>query len=160
MPNPIESSPASDTHRPHRGTLALAAVLMTLATACNKDSPTSPTDTSSTSTVATPTVTEDFVGTLPVGGSRFYSFTVEQNGTVNVTLTSVGGTGVPSTVWLGLGIGVPDAEDCTTSSAVNTQSGSSVQVTGTYAPGIYCARVADIGNLAAPASFAVTIAHP
>ncbi len=159
MPNPIQSSPVSDTRWPRLGTLAVAVALVTL-TACGKDSPTSPTDTSTTDTVASPTITEDFVGTVPVGGARFYAFTVGENGTVNVTLTSVGGANVPSTMWLALGIGVPDAEDCTTSTAVNTQSGSSAQVTGTYAPGIYCARVADIGNLIAPASFAVTIAHP
>lgn len=160
MPNPTLASPSSDTRRPRRGTLALVAAALAITTACGKDdSPTSPT-TTDTSTVASPTITEDFVGVLPVGGSRFYSFTIVENGTVNVTLTSVGGTNVPSTVWLGLGVGTPAGEDCTTSSSVNTQSGSSAQVTGTYAPGIYCARVADIGNLAAPASFAVTIAHP
>lgn len=160
MLNPIESSPACDTRWPRLGTVAAAVVLLTL-TACGKDdSPTSPTDTSSSSTVASPTITEDFVGTLPVGGARFYSFTVVENGTVNLTLTSVGGANVPSTLWVGLGVGVPDAEECSTSTAVNVQAGSTAQVTGTYAPGIYCARVADIGNLAAPASFAVTIAHP
>lgn len=160
MLNPFEASPASDTCWPRRGTLALALSLLTIVAACGKDdSPTSPTDTS-TSTVASPTVTEDFIGTLPVGGARFYSFTVAENGTVNLTLTSVGGTNVPATMWLGLGIGTPSGQECTTSSAVNTQSGTSPQVTGTYTPGIYCARVADIGNLAAPASFAVTIAHP
>jgi hypothetical protein len=160
MLNPIQASPSSDTRWPRPWTLALAVALLTLTTACGKDdSPTSPT-TTDTSTVASPTITEEFVGVLPVGGARFYSFTVVENGTVNVTLTSVGGTSVPSTMWLGLGIGTPDAEECSTATSVNTQSGSSAQVTGTYAPGIHCVRVADIGNLVAPASFAVTIAHP
>lgn len=154
-----EPSPASDIRRPHRGTLALVAVLATVAAGCGKDdSPTTPT--TPTTTVATPTSTEDFTGTLPVGGSRFYSFTVEQNGTVNITLTSVGGTNVPSSLWLGIGIGTPSGEDCSTTSSVNTQSGTTAQVTGTYAPAIYCAKVYDIGNLVAPASFAITIAHP
>lgn len=160
MRTPVESSPVSDSVRPRRWTPALVLALLTLVAGCDgNDSPTSPTDTS-TDTVAEPTITEDFVGTLPVGGARFYAFTVEANGTVNVTLTSVGGTNVPSTTWLGLGIGTPSGQDCSASSPVNTQAGTSPQVTGTYAPAIYCVRVADIGNLAAPADFAVTIAHP
>ena len=61
---------------------------------------------------AAPTVTESFNGTLPVGGFKFYSFNIAANGTVNVTLNSVSGTGVPSTVQLGLGIGQPSGLDC------------------------------------------------
>ena len=130
------------------------------------DNTTSPTDTSSTSTstVASPTVTEVFSGRVGAGGAAFYSFSVVENGTVNVTLSDVGGTNVPSSVWLGLGLGTPSGEDCTTASTVNTASstanGSSVHLTTTYAPGVYCVRVWDIGNLLAVASFNVTIAHP
>ena len=122
-------------------------------------SPTS-TDTTTTTTVAAPTTTELFSGRVAVGGATFYSFNVTTNGTVNVTLADVGGANVPSTVWLGLGIGTPSGEDCSTSSTVNTASGSAVQLTGTYAPGVYCVRVWDIGNLVAVAAFNVTIAHP
>jgi hypothetical protein len=139
--------------------MAACLPLLFLAAACDKnDTPTSPTD--PPTTVAPPTINEEFVGTVDVGGSRFYSFTVVENGTVNVTLTSVGGPGVPATAWLGLGIGAPSGEDCSTTSTVNTAPGTTAQITGTYAPGIYCARVLDIGNLFAPATFAVTIAHP
>ena len=86
---------------------------------------TSPTDTSSTTTttVASPTATELFAGRVTVGGSTFYSFTVVENGTVNVSLAEVGGATVPSTVWLGLGIGTPDGEDCSTSATINTAAG-------------------------------------
>lgn len=134
--------------------------LMTLVAACgdNNETPTSPSDDSST--VAEPSATETFTGVVPVGGSRFYAFTVGAYGTVNLTLTDVGGAGVPTTAWLGLGIGTPDAEDCVTTSTINGPSGSAAQLTGVYAAGIYCARVFDIGNLYAPATFAVTIAHP
>ena len=111
-------------------------------------------------TVASPTTTELFAGRVSVGGATFYSFSVVENGTVNVTLADVGGASVPSTVWLGLGIGTPNGEDCSTAATVNTASGSAVHLTGTYAPGVYCVRVWDIGNLAAVAAFNVTIAHP
>ena len=142
--------------------VALASIVAIGLAACGSeaDTPTSPSTTSTTTTIASPTVSEDFTGTVTVGGAAFYSFSVEQNGTVNVTLTAVSGSGVPSTAWLGLGIGIPSGEDCPASSSVNTPPGSTVQLTGTYAPGIYCARVTDIGNLFAPAQFAVTIAHP
>ena len=78
---------------------------------------------------------------------------------MNLTLTSVGGQFVPSTVQLGLGIGSPAGTDCTTSQTINTASGSTAQVTATEAPGVFCAKVSDIGNLFAPASFTVNIDH-
>jgi hypothetical protein len=105
-------------------------------------------------------VSESFTGTLPVGQARFYSFNIAQNGTVNVTLNSVSGTGVPTTVMLGLGIGTPAGTDCSTTATVSTASGTTAQLTGTFGPGLFCVRVYDIGNLFAAASFDVTIAHP
>ena len=146
--------------------LLLAAALT--APGCDDSSTaTSPTDTndsSTTTTVASPTTTEVFAGRVPVGGATFYSFTVVENGTVNVALADVGGANVPSSVWLGLGIGTPNGEDCSTASTVNTAStttnGSTVHLTGTYTPGVYCVRVWDIGNLVAVAAFNVAIAHP
>jgi hypothetical protein len=153
-----------DTERPPvvtRAVLIACLPMLIVASGCDKaESPTSPSSTTTTTSVASPTVTEEFVATVPVSGSRFYSFEVIENGTVNVTLVSVGGATVPSTVWMGLGIGTPSGEDCTTTSTVNTAAGSTAQVSGTYAPGIYCAKVLDIGNLFAPATVAVTIAHP
>lgn len=149
-------------HR-YRGATGLAFLVLTaiLSFGCGNDTPTSPTTTTdTTTTTATPTVTETFSATVPVGGAKFYSFTVEQNGTVNLTLTSVSGSFVPSTVMLGLGVGTPDATDCTTTSTVNTASGSTAQLTATLAPGVYCARVYDVGNLFAPADVNVQVDHP
>jgi hypothetical protein len=139
----------------------MAVVAWLAVTACNKaETPTSPTTAETPTTVVDPTTTEEFLGTLTVGGGAFYSFTVEQNGTVRVTLVSVSGANVPASVWLGLGLGTPAGEECSTTTSLNTQAGSSAQISGTYAPGIYCARVYDIGNLIAPARFSVTIEHP
>jgi hypothetical protein len=139
-------------------------LVLTLATAfgCSKDTPTSPsTDTdTSTSTAASPAFTEDWIDTVPVGGERFYSFTVTQYGTVNVTLTSVSGQYVPSTVTMGLGLGTPTAETCATTTSVSVQSGSSPQITGAYNPGVYCVKVNDVGNLFSAATFGVTVAYP
>lgn len=157
-----ELTSGTDICRPLRVTALLVTVALALSACDDKSTATSPssTDTTTTTTVASPTTTELFAGRVNVGGSTFYSFTVVENGTVNVSLADVGGANVPSTVWLGLGIGTPNGEDCSTSATVNTQAGSSVQLTGTYAPGVYCVRVWDIGNLVALAAFNVTIAHP
>lgn len=143
---------------------ALAVTLLTLVAGagCGKNNPTSPTttDTTTTTPVADASVSETFSGTLPVGGYRFYSFDVPSNGTVTATLNSVGGGPVPTTVWIGLGVGVPDGTDCPTELSLNTQSGDGPQISTTLAAGTHCVRVYDIGNLASPASFAVTISHP
>ena len=140
----------------------LLVVALGVAGCDDSTTATSPSDTntSTSTTVASPTVTELFAGRVPVGGSAFYSFIVIENGTVNVSLADVGGATVPSTVWLGLGIGTPDGEDCSATATVNTAAGAAVHLTGTYAPGVYCVRVWDIGNLVAVAAFNVTIAHP
>ena len=116
--------------------LVLVVVGM-ISSGCGDDaSTTSPSTTTTTPTIAAASVTETFEGTVPVGGSSFYSFTVAENGTVNLTLASVGGAGVPSTAWLGLGLGAPSGTDCSTTSTTNTAAGSAVHLTGTYAPGV------------------------
>ncbi len=133
--------------------------LALLVAGCDK-STTSPSTATDTRTPAAATVTESFVGVLPVGGASFYSFSLTQYSTVSLTLNGVSGAGVPSTVMLGLGVGTPSGTTCTTSTTTNTASGTAVQVTGSYEAGVYCAKVSDIGNLFAPATFDVSVAHP
>ena len=132
-----------------------------LAAACGGNSTTAPSATSTTTTtVAAPTTTEVWTSTVQPGGFKFFSFTVGVNGTVNLTLTDVEGQFIPSTVQLTLGIGSPAGTDCTTSQTINTGAATVAQITLTEAPGVYCARVADLGNLFAPAAFTVNIDHP
>jgi len=141
-------------------------VLLALVTnvGCSGDTPTSPTDTTTTTTttttVATPAYTEEWIDTLAIGGERFYSFAVTQYGTVNVSLTSVSGQYVPSTVILGMGLGTPAAETCSATSTISTPAGSGPQLTGTYNPGVYCVIVRDLGNLFSAARFSITVAYP
>lgn len=138
--------------------------LALVAAACNEPelvSPTAPTTTTTATTgAAAPTFTETFVGTVPVGGYSFYSFTVTVYGTVDVTLNSVQGPFVPPTVMLGLGLGTPSGEDCATMATVITASGTVIHMTQTLNPGVACVRVYDVGNLFGPATFNVTIAYP
>src|SRR5882757_4984258 len=145
-----------------RATTAAILGLMMFGMACSHSSTTSPSATSTTTTTATaaaPTVSESFTGTLPVAGFKFYSFNIAVNGTVNVTLNSVSGTGVPSTVQVGIGIGTPAGVDCTTTSTVTAAAGTAAQLTGTFGPGLFCVRIYDVGNLFGPAAFKATIAH-
>jgi len=133
--------------------------LLLLGTACSNNTATTPTTTTTTTTNTTPTISEPFAGTVQVGGAVFYSFNIAVSGTVNVTLNSVSGAGVPATVQLGLGIGTPAGTDCSTTSALTAASGTAPQLTGTFGPGLFCVRVYDVGNLFGPAAFSVTIAH-
>ncbi len=113
-------------------------------------------------TPAEPTTTESFVGTLGVGATRFYSFSVGVYGKVNVALTALGDAEGPSSVELGLALGVPVGTACSVdpTDAVTTTAGSEVVVNRVREPGIYCARVNDAGNLANTSTFNVSIAHP
>lgn len=142
-------------------TRSLAVICVLLVTGCGSDAITSPASPDTTTpTAASPTVTEVFEGTLPVSGSKFFSFATSTYGTVNVTLTSVAGEFVPSTVMVGVALGQPSGTECVTSTSVNTASGSSPQIAGVYAAGTYCVRIADIGNLFAAAAFSITVAYP
>ena len=141
---------------------AWLVVLPLLVGACGKGSTTTPssTTTTTTTTTATPAMTtETFSGTLGVGATIFYPFTVSQAGTVTATLASIGGSGVPSTVQIRLGIGTVVDELCTAtvSSVVNAATPA---VTASEQPGAYCANVTDVGNLFAAATFTVTLTHP
>ena len=145
----------------YRNLVTVAAFgVVLLGVACGQSGPTAPTDTTTTPTVAAPTATERFNGVLPVGGVRFYSFSVSVYGTVNITLLSVSEARIPSTAMLGLAIGSPSGTGCTVGSAVTVAADSTPQLTGAYIPGVYCARIYDVGNLSTPATFDISIDHP
>jgi hypothetical protein len=135
-------------------------VVLATAGACSKNNASSASPTTPTPTPVAPTSTEEFDSTVPVGGSTFYSFSISQYGTVNITLTSVSGAYVPATVMLGLGLGTPSGTTCTTTNTTDAAAGSAAQLTGSYDVGVYCAKVSDIGNLFAPANFTLSISHP
>ena len=139
----------------------LCVFALSLAGCSDSNSPTSPTDTTAAETPVDPSTTQTFTGILAVHGANFYSFEVAKYGTVNLTLQNVGGvSGVPESVWVGVGLGVPDATDCSTTSSNNVQAGTGPHLTSTLDAGTYCARIYDVGNLAASTPFAVLIAHP
>src|SRR5260221_12495105 len=77
------------------------------AAGCSSDDPTS----SLPATPSSPLVTENFSGTVQVGGSDAHPFTVTSSGfQITLDLTSVG---PPSTISMGFGIGSWDGTTCT-----------------------------------------------
>jgi hypothetical protein len=121
---------------------------------------------STPATPAAPTVTgpptEIFSGTLAVRGSSFYSFTVGTAGQVSITLASLLTTPpgpALSTVVLGLGLGTPLGTDCSVTNSVTAAPALTAQLISSLTPATYCARVFDLGSLAAPVMFTVRIVH-
>src|SRR5581483_4789633 len=104
-------------HRPIARRL-LWAMLAAAAAAVGCGSAPSITEPSTTA----PTSTEYFTGTLTPGGSAFYSFTVSNAGTANITLasTTTAKVGGAVSVPLRMGIGVPYAQGCATVQTVDT----------------------------------------
>jgi hypothetical protein len=136
--------------------LAITA-LAALGAACGDDaSPTSPTSTTPTTTSVT------YAGTIDAGGSRFYSFTNGAAGTVTAFLASVTApdSKLPLPVALELGLGVPAGTGCATTTTQIVTPGLVSQMTASLAAGVFCLRVADAGDLRAPATFAVRFTHP
>ena len=142
------------------GMTTLAAVALALAmSACGGSD--------STSGVTTPTLisgpqTVLFEGKLDVGGSAFSSFTVSTTGNANVMLASVTASSSPGTessVVLGLALGTPLGTDCSIISALPASAALQSPLVNNLAPGIYCARVYDLGNLRSSVKFAVRIVH-
>jgi hypothetical protein len=132
--------------------------LALFAAACGDDTPTSP-STNPPTTVAPASISETYTGTLVVGGSRFYSFTVHQNGTVNVSLASLGDE-IPSDVAVELVLGQPAGTGCAPKTTVSVSIESAVpHITGSFPPGVYCARITDTGTLPSTAQFVVAIEH-
>jgi hypothetical protein len=137
-----------------------ACLLALTAAGCHGDSTAAPSTTTTTETAASPTVTDSYTGQLSVRGTMVDSFDVGAYGTVNASLVSVTGNGVPSSVQLRVGLGTMTDGACTTTTASLTTAGSTTPVTATLAAGSYCVVVADVGNLYATADVSFQVAHP
>jgi hypothetical protein len=137
--------------------LTLMVVAATGA-ACHHSSTTT-TPSTDTTTVASPTETDTFNDVLPVGGLLYYTFNVGVYGTVNVSVASIGGPGVPTTVETRLGIGTLSDSGCTTTVTAISKPGV-IGVTAAEQPGTYCATIEDVGNLFKSTPFSLTVAHP
>jgi hypothetical protein len=136
--------------------LAVVSAALLGVSCSNNNNTTAPTQ-----PVAPPTVLgQPFNGVLPVGGFKFFSFSIGVYGTVNISLTSLSGDGVSPGTTVALGFGHPAGTDCNATS-VNTQAtATQPQITSAYDVGVWCVRISDVGNLTAPANFTISIDHP
>jgi hypothetical protein len=133
--------------------LAVCVAVMTVA--CEPNTPTGPQQPNNPATAV-----ETFSGTVPKGGSTFYSFTVTAQGNVSFTLLSLTIGGVASDLALTIGLGVPSGTACQTSSAGPVSVGPTPQQSNPVVPAVYCVNVADQGTLTADAAFVLNINRP
>jgi hypothetical protein len=136
--------------------LILLALVATTAGCTSGGNTSSPTPTAPLATL----VTETFSGTVPVGSSDVHTFVLSQSGELDVTLTAAG---PPPTIFMGLGVGTLSGTSCVflNGSTANVQASTTAQLAGSnVAAGTYCVAVYDIGNQAAPVTYALTVVHP
>ena len=117
----------------------------------------------STTTPTTPTTptgptTSIFASRLTPGGAVSRQFGASTTGTVTAMLTNAAG---PNIV-VGLGIGVPTTglAKCALSTTIQTNAGSTPQISATVDAGNYCVVVYDLGTLTTSIDFSVTLVYP
>ena len=139
--------------------LLATAVLAAFTVSCG-------TDDGDTATVTSPTgvtfVTESFSNVIVSGGSRFYSFDVETEGPVTVTLASIvnADSGLPLGRPLRIGVGRPAGTGCPVSVSALVQASLATQLTHIAPVGISCVEVADTAGLPGPIRFTLRFTHP
>jgi hypothetical protein len=146
---------AQQERDPMKTVVLICAVAGLLSVACDNSGST---NTTAATTVAPASVTDNFSGTLQVGATNTHTFNVSQVGTLTATLTAVG---PPATVFVGFAVGTYSGTTCTLAATINTQASATPQLSGTASvTGQWCIQVSDIGNLSAPATYTITVAHP
>src|SRR4026209_2297685 len=97
-----------------------------------------------------------FNGTLQLLATDTYSFTVTQDGYVEVTLLRLA---APAGTTVSLAVGTPSlVGTCAPNHTVTTAAGPSAQIVGTGITGTLCVTITDIGNLTSPALYTITVA--
>ena len=146
--------------------LAVIATVLLSGAGCSEpkfELPTSPTDDTSTTTTATSTsaTNQAFSGTLGVRGERFYSFTVPSTQTVQLILDQLeNGAGVSLTAPVVLGLGIPRGTSCGLLFSTAATASESPKFNEPLTAGVYCASLADPGNLTEPAVFNLRVEFP
>ncbi len=137
--------------------VTLLAVLASAACGDEAATPTSP-----SSTTASATMVELFNGTLAVRGTRFYSYTVRNTGTVTAMFASLSPRrlGAPARHRLEFGIGIPAGTGCAVRMLVYAAPDLVPQLSEPASPGVHCVRIADVDGLPSPMEFSVRITHP
>src|SRR5262249_32567103 len=148
-----------------RGLCFFLTSVISVAAGCSNNSSSSTTNpTAPTSTVY---LTEAFSGTLDPGGQQSKQFSIGNDGTMSVTLASLtmSSNGPALTTPVGLGVGVPNADNtaCVLSSSLVTAPSLQAQISVgvTKATATYCVGIGDPGNnLKASVTFVIKVVHP
>jgi hypothetical protein len=129
--------------------LAVVLGLALSASACSD--PTAP----ATPSPAAPTIPETFTGVVLPLGTSVNTFTVQQVGTIQVSLTSLS---PPASV--GIGVGTPSGANCLLLDNLTVVAGPNAQMTGTATvTGNFCVSVFDAGNLVEAVNYTVSVLH-
>lgn len=117
----------------------------------------------STPTTSTPVTyeqhTETYSGTMNIGDTIPFHFTVTNPGSLDAAITSLGPI---STLTMGLNLGGwdPLTESCPKSSVYSDVARLNVPVSGTpQQAGEYCVSIYDVGNVQGPTDFTITVLH-
>ena len=134
------------------GRLLAIVLLACFAAACDDETPTTPTPTPTS-------VTETFTGVVTQNGASTHSFAVGGSGAVSATLKAIGSD---NTLVVSFALGTWTGSACSIVLANDAATGGAV-LTGTMTGiGTLCARVGDVGNVAAGngAAYTIEVVHP
>ena len=130
-----------------------ALALALAEAACGGATPTSP-------DVPVLSLTEVFGGSLAVGGSSAYAFTVTREGPLQVTLTSLNvSSRLPAGTAVRVGLGQPAGTGCGVAEWLTAEPALTFQLLRRLTPSIYCVEIRDTGTLTTDVSFSVRITH-
>jgi hypothetical protein len=130
---------------------AALAVAVLAMTGCGDDPITTP-------TLPTPEpVTEVFTGTLTVNGGVTHAFSATAAGSLTATLTNIGPDENPT---VGLSLGTWNGASCAIVIATDTAVRTSMVVGTVNQPGQLCVRIYDVGQIANPNDYEITVVHP
>jgi hypothetical protein len=103
-----------------------------------------------------------FVGSLDPGGVAFTNFTVQSTGVQTEVMfgSMTNSAGNVNSSVMAIGLGSPTDTECVVSSGVEIAPSLTTQLRSSLAPGNYCVRIADTGNLNESVRFAIRVVHP
>jgi hypothetical protein len=135
-----------------KGRWLAIALLAVVAAGCDDSTPTTPT------TPAAPK-TESFTGVVTQNGAQTHNFDVGGAGAVTATLKSIGSD---NTLVVSFSLGTWTGSACSVVLANDAATGGAVWTGTMTGIGTLCARVGDVGNVAAGpgASYTIEVTHP
>ena len=129
---------------------ALLAVATIALTSCGDDSP----------TITTPTpnpITETLTGSLSVSGGVTHSFSATTAGSLTATLTNIGPDENPT---VGVSLGTWNGRACAIVIRQDLAVRSSVLYGTVNQAGQLCVSIYDVGRIASPQNYEITVVHP